>query len=125
MTVIVFSIKLISVNLLEYTIDFPNLILQPGCTRKTVIQLSMSFSEIGTALEVKDFVIQKKIMEQIYKHKQELIVKYINYKMQNTIKRTRCDIKTEFSKKRSEFTNNVKQNFNVSTARKNIKLNTN
>lgn len=83
------------------------------------------FSEIGTALEVKDFVIQKKIMEQIYKHKQELIVKYINYKMQNTIKRIRCDIKAEFSKKRSEFTNNVKQNFNVSTSRKNIKWNKN
>lgn len=122
MPVIVFSIKLISANLFEYAIDFPSLILQPGCTRKTVIQLSMSLSEIGTALEVKDFLIQKKIIEQIYKYKREIIVKCINYKMQNTIKRIQCDIKAEFSKKRSEFTNNVKQNFNVSTMRKKHKM---
>lgn len=81
----------------------------------------MSLSEIGTALEIKDFVIQKKIMEQIYKYKQEIIVKYINSKIQDTIKRIRCDIKAEFTKKTSELTNNVKQNFNVSTTRKNIK----
>lgn len=80
----------------------------------------MSLSEIGTALEVKDFMMQKIIMEQIYKHKQEIIVKCINYKMQNTIRRIQCEVKAEFSKKKSEFTNNVKKNFDVSTTRKNI-----